>query len=91
MTTSTKTIALKTIHNDIVTANPRSTLTTKAMRVKLRAKMKATHEHNASWTFSKAEYDKVRSMFDPAYAAKIAKPARAQKVKAPKADAPVEA
>lgn len=86
MTRSTKTtrtaspvanIVLKTIHDDIVRANPNTTLTTKKMRVKLRATMKEFHVPNASWLFTQAQYDTARSMFDPAYAAKIAKQAKA--------------
>lgn len=69
-------IALKTIHNDIVKANANSTLTTKQMRVKLRAKMRDAHDHNASWMFTQSQYDVVRSMFDPAYATRIANAAK---------------
>lgn len=75
-------VALKTIHDHIVRDVPNSTLDTKKMRVKLRAKMRDTHEHNATWVFNtQREYDDVRSLFDPAYATRIAKPAR---VRAPR-------
>ena len=75
-------LVLKTLHDDIVTANPTSTITTKKMRVTLRAQMAAIHARNSSWTFtSQSEYDAARSLFDPAYAARIAKPARAKPAK----------
>lgn len=67
-------IVLKTLHNDIVKASPTSTLTTKQMRVTLRAKAGDIHAKNSSWTFTtQSDYDRVRSLFDPAYAEKIAK------------------
>lgn len=95
MTTRSKTeaatIVLKTIHNDIMKANPTSTITPKKMRVLLRQKMSEVHARNASWTFTASQYDQVRSMFDPAYAKKVAKPAKAPRVKKVKAPAPVEA
>jgi hypothetical protein len=83
-------IPLKRIHDDILKDNKSSTLTTKQMRVKLRAKMKASHDHNASWVFTQAQYDGVRAMFDPAYAKKIAKPAKAPRVRK-QVETPVEA
>ena len=72
----TPTIVLKTIHDDIMRANANSTLTTKKMRVRLRATMNDVHVRNSSWIFTQSQYDVVRSMFDDAYAQKIA---RAQK------------
>lgn len=72
----TPTIALKTIHDDIMRANANATITTKKMRAKLRVALRDTHSHNASWLFTQSQYDVVRAMFDDAYAQKIA---RAQK------------
>ena len=69
-------IALKTIHDDIMRDNANATITTKKMRARLRATMRDVHVHNASWLFTQSQYDVVRSMFDNAYAQKIA---RAQK------------
>lgn len=91
MTKTTKTFApvvLKTLVGDIIKANPTSTLTEKKARVKLRENIKA-HERNQSWVFNtQAQYDAARVLFDAAYAAKIAKPAKVRKPKTPKADAP---
>lgn len=69
-------IVLKTIHDDIMKSNANATITTKKMRVKLRATMREVHVANASWIFTRSQYDVVRAMFDDAYAQKIA---RAQK------------
>lgn len=67
-------IVLKTLHDDIMKASPTSTLTTKKMRVVLRAKAGDIHAKNSSWTFTtQSDYDRVRSLFDPAYAERIAK------------------
>lgn len=67
----TPSIVLKTLHDDIVRANANTTITTKSMRVWLRANMRDVHERNASWTFTQSQYDVVRSHFDVAYRAKI--------------------
>lgn len=93
MTRSTKNaiatpVVLKDLHRDILKANPNMTLTTKKMRVILRQKMADVHAKNSSWVFDAKAYDAARSLFDPAYAKKIAKPARAPRVK--KEKAPVE-
>jgi hypothetical protein len=64
-------IALKTLHNDIVRDDATFTRTTKQMRVELRAKFAHIHERNASWTFTQSQYDNVRSHFDAKYRAKI--------------------
>jgi hypothetical protein len=61
-------IPLKTIYDDIMRANPTSTLTTKKMRTWLRKNFRDRHNHNESWIFSLNEYDVVRSAFDPIYA-----------------------
>lgn len=76
MTRSTKNavaapVVLKTLHDDILRANPSSTLTTKKMRVVLRAKMNDVHARNSSWVFNPTDYDRARSLFDPAYAQKL--------------------
>lgn len=68
----TRNIVLKTIHDDIMRDNANAIITTKKMRVWLRANAhQFAHAHNASWTFTQREYDIVRSHFDPKYASKI--------------------
>jgi hypothetical protein len=79
-------VTLKAIFDDICRDNKRTTLTTKKMRVKLRREFAATHDRNEPWVFPARDYDRIRSMFDSAYAAKKAKPAR--KPRAPKAAQP---
>lgn len=69
----TPTIALKTIHDDIVRDNKNATITTKKMRARLRVALRDVHDHNASWMFTRSQYDVVRAMFDDAYAQKIAR------------------
>ena len=82
-------VVLKVLHDDIVRANPSTDLTTKKMRVTLRAKMSDVHARNSSWTFTtQSDYDRARSLFDAAYAAKIAKPARAPRARKAKATTP---
>ena len=65
----TPSIVLKTIHDDIMRDNANATITTKRMRVWLRANMRDVHEHNASWIFTQSQYDIVRSHFDAKYRA----------------------
>lgn len=77
-------IPLKSLHNDILRDVPTFARTTKQMRVELRAKFADIHDKNASWTFTSRDYDRVRSHFDPKYAAKIARAARPKKVRAKK-------
>ena len=62
-------IVLKSLHNDIMNANKKSTLTTKQMRVWLRANMRETmsHDKNATWSFTQKQYDVVRAHFDATY------------------------
>ena len=67
------TIVLKTIHDDIMRDNKNATITTKKMRVKLRATMREVHVANSSWIFTQSQYDVVRSMFDASYAQRIAR------------------
>lgn len=74
--TENPTIVLKTVHDDIMRANPNATITTKQMRAKLRATMNDVHVRNSSWIFTQSQYDTVRSMFDPAYRAKIERAAK---------------
>lgn len=62
---------LKNLHDDIVRSTGNETLTTKMMRVWLRANMRDAHVHNASWTFNQKQYDVARSHFDPKYRASI--------------------
>lgn len=68
---ATPSIVLKTLHDDIMRDNANATITTKKMRVWLRANMRDVHEHNATWIFTQSQYDIVRSHFDSAYRAKI--------------------
>lgn len=82
-------VVLKSLHDDIVRANPTTDLTTKKMRVTLRAKMSDVHARNSSWVFTtQSDYDRARSLFDAAYAAKIAKPARAPRARKTRNAAP---
>ena len=67
----TPSIVLKTMHNDIMRDNANATITTKKMRVWLRANMNDIHERNASWIFTQSQYDIIRSHFDATYRAKI--------------------
>lgn len=67
----TPSIVLKTIHDDIMRDNANATITTRRMRVWLRANMRDVHEHNASWIFTQSQYDIVRSHFDAKYRARI--------------------
>jgi hypothetical protein len=64
-------IVLKTIHNDIMKSNANATLTTKQMRVWLRANMRDINERNKTWMFTQSQYDVVRSQFDVAYREKL--------------------
>lgn len=70
-TNETPSIVLKTIHDDIMRDNANATITTKRMRVWLRANMRDVHEHNASWIFTQSQYDVVRSHFDAKYRERI--------------------
>lgn len=79
------TIALKTIHNDIMKSNANATCTTKSMRVWLRANMRDVHAHNNAWMFTQNEYDRVRAHFDAKYRATLE---RATKRNTRKRDAP---
>lgn len=72
----TPSIVLKTIHDDIMRDNANATITTKRMRVWLRANMRDVHEHNASWIFTQSQYDVVRSHFDAKYRARIERAAK---------------
>jgi len=80
-------IVLKQIIQDAAKDTPTFTRTDKQVRAMLRTKFADKHAKNTSWVASTAaEYDRLRSAFDPAYAAKIAKPRRTPKAKAPAAD-----
>lgn len=61
------TIALKTLHDDIMRDNANATITCKMMRVWLRANMRDVHVHNSSWLFTQTQYDVVRAQFDAKY------------------------
>lgn len=83
---------LKSLHNDIVRSTGNETITTKMMRVWLRANMRDAHIHNASWTFNQKQYDIARSHFDPKYKASIERAPRKSRAKTNDATpAPVEA
>lgn len=69
--TTTRNVVLKTIHNDILTANPNSTLTTKMMRAKLRTLSRFDHVRNTSWVFDADDADDCRALFDDEFAAKL--------------------
>lgn len=88
--TSAPSIVLKIVHDEILKANPTSTLTTKQMRVKLRAtpKMQEIHTRNASWIFTQSQADAVRAMFDPAFAQRQANAQKRATKKAPVASTP---
>lgn len=75
-TNETPSIVLKTIHDDIMRDNANATITTKRMRVWLRANMRDVHEHNASWIFTQSQYDIVRSHFDAKYRERIERAAK---------------
>jgi hypothetical protein len=78
--TRTFPIVLKSIIADAVRDTPAFSRTDKKIRVLLRARAEcvAIHERNTSWVaMNAAQYDLIRSTFDPVYAARIAKPARA--------------
>lgn len=87
-TIETPTIVLKSIHDAIMRDDATSTLTTKKMRVRLRASptMRAIHVANASWIFTQSQCDDVRAMFDAKFAQRIAQRAKrdAKKNDAPK-------
>lgn len=70
-TNETPSILLKTLHDDIMRDNANATITTKRMRVWLRANMRDVHDHNATWIFTQSQYDIVRSHFDAKYRARI--------------------
>lgn len=72
----TPSIVLKTIHDDIMRDNANATITTKRMRVWLRANMRDIHDHNATWIFTQSQYDVVRSHFDAKYRERIERAAK---------------
>jgi hypothetical protein len=77
--TATFPIVLKSIINDTHRDNKSFTLNDKQIRSRLRAKV-PSHIRNTSWVANnQRDYDAIRSAFDTAYAAKIAKPARAKR------------
>jgi hypothetical protein len=74
-------VVLKSIINDAHKSNPSFTLNDKQIRSRLRSKV-ASHIRNTSWVANnQREYDAIRAAFDTAYAAKIAKPARAPRAR----------
>lgn len=72
----TPSILLKTLHDDIMRDNANATITTKRMRVWLRANMRDVHDHNATWIFTQSQYDIVRSHFDAKYRATLERAAK---------------
>ena len=85
------TIALKTMHDDIMKSNANATITTKKMRVMLRKSYAHIHEHNNSWMFTQNEYDEIRSIYDAKYAQSITRKAKTQsRVKPRKIDTHVD-
>lgn len=80
--TRTFPIVLKSIIDDAHKSNPSFTLNDKQIRSRLRARFADSHVKNTSWIATNSrEYDAIRSTFDSAYAAKIAKPARKRRTK----------
>lgn len=80
-------VVLKDIIRDTAKDTPSFALNDKQVRARLRANEKARsiHAKNTSWVANNAkEYDLIRCAFDNAYAAKIAKPAKARKPRAAK-------
>lgn len=75
-TNETPSILLKTLHDDIMRDNANATITTKRMRVWLRANMRDVHDHNATWIFTQSQYGIVRSHFDAKYRARIERAAK---------------
>lgn len=75
------TIALKTMHDDIMKSNANATITTKKMRVYLRKNYAHIHDHNNSWMFTNDEYNEVRSYFDAKFAKSLnATPRKSRKI-----------
>lgn len=72
----TPSIVLKTLHDDIMRDNANATITTKQMRVWLRANMRDVHERNTSWIFTQSQYDIVRAQFDAKYRATLERRAK---------------
>lgn len=70
-TNETPSILLKTIHDEIIRDNATSTLTTKQMRIWLRANMNDIHERNASWIFTSSQRDVVMTKFNTKYRATL--------------------
>ena len=77
-------VSLKQIIDDIF-KDTKVSLDPKRVRAKLRVKYRGEHHHMANWTFDKAQYDEVRSMYDPQYKAKIEGTAKPKKTRTPKA------
>lgn len=75
-TNETPSIVLKKLHDDIMRDNANATITTKKMRVWLRANMRDVHEHNAQWIFTQSQYDVVRSHFDAKYRERLERASR---------------
>lgn len=79
------TIALKTIHDDIMKSNANATITTKKMRVMLRKSYAHIHAHNNAWTFTQNEYDEIRSIYDAKYASSLTRKANVKSRVKPRA------
>ena len=62
-------IPLKRVIDDIF-KDTKVSLDPKRVRAKLRVALRGEHDHMQSWVFTQREYVRVRSMFDPQYAAK---------------------
>ena len=81
---ATHTIPLKQVIDDIFKDTKKS-LDPKNVRAKLRVHFRGRHAHMTNWTFDKAGYDEVRSLFDEAYKAKLAGAEKPKKARTPKA------
>lgn len=72
------TIALKTIHDDIMKDNVNSTLTTKMMRTWLRTHMRDVNArtHNQSWLFTSSQRHDIMMKYNAKYRATIERDAK---------------
>ena len=71
-----RTISLATMIADIHRDRKNATITAKKARVYLRANCADIHTRNAGWMFTQSEYDRIRAVFDPAYAKTATRRAR---------------
>lgn len=70
------TIALKSLHDEIMRDNANCTTTTKIMRTWLRVHMRDAHTHNSSWLFTSSQRHDVMMKFNAKYRATIERDAK---------------